>query len=237
MNGIDKNLDATQGPPSFEDLGLTRKEKLKEKGMGQDEFLTLMVTQMKNQDPMKPMENGEFISQMAQFSAARGMREIKESFTSLAEALQSSQALQASSMVGRDVLIPGSQAKLTEGGELKGTVELKHNVPELEISILDSSGQLMKKMRLGRQQAGQVQFSWDGTVDKGQDNPDAPKTIAAPGNYQIRAHAVIDGKPEPADTLVVDKIESVSLGKGLKSVTLNLGINGSTTLSKIKEIM
>ena len=237
MNGIDKNLDATQGPPSFEELGLTRKEKLKEKGMGQDEFLTLMVTQMKNQDPMKPMENGEFISQMAQFSAARGMREIKQSFTSLAEALQSSQALQASSMVGRDVLIPGNQATLTEAGELKGSIELKNNAPEVEVSILDSAGQLMKKIRLGRQQAGKVQFSWNGDIDKGMTAEGTSIAKADPGQYRIKAHAIYDGKPEPVDTLVVDKIESVSLGKGLKSVTLNLGINGSTTLSKVKEIM
>ena len=237
MNGIDKTLDATQAPPSFEELGLARKEKLKEKNMGQDEFLTLMVTQMKNQDPMKPMENGEFISQMAQFSAAKGMREIKESFTSLAEALQSSQALQASSMVGRDVLIPGNQAKLTEEGVLKGSVELKTNSPELEVSILDSAGQILKKIHLGRQQAGKVDFTWDGEIDKGLNSPDAPRTQAAPGLYQIRAHSLIDGKPDPVDTLVVDKIESVSLGKGLKSVTLNLGINGSSTLSKVKEIM
>ena len=237
MNGIDKTADANLTPPSFDELGLTRKEKLKEKGMGQDEFLTLMVTQMKNQDPMKPMENGEFISQMAQFSSAKGMREIKESFTSLAEALQSSQALQASSMVGRGVLIPGDQAKLTDDSVLKGTVDLKNNAPELEVSILDGAGQMLKKLHLGRQQAGKVQFSWDGEIDKGLNSPDAPKTQAKPGLYQIRAHAIVDGKPEPVDTLVVDKIESVSLGKGIKSVTLNLGINGSTTLSKVKEIM
>ena len=205
--------------------------------MGQDEFLALMVAQMKNQDPMKPMENGEFISQMAQFSSAKGMREIKESFTSLAEALQSSQALQASSMVGKGVLIPGDQARLTEDGVLKGSVDLKSNAPELEVSILDGAGQMLKKLHLGRQQAGKVEFNWDGVIDKGLNSPDAPTTQAAPGLYKIRAHAIVDGKPEPVDTLVVDKIESVSLGKGLKSVTLNLGINGSTTLSKVKEIM
>lgn len=237
MNGIDKNLDATQAPPSFEDLGLARKEKLKDKNLGQDEFLSLMVAQMSNQDPMKPMENGEFISQMAQFSAAKGMKEIKDSFTSLAEALQSSQALQASSMVGRTVMVPGDVASLPEGGSLEGSVELKHGAPELVVSVMDSAGQLLKKIHLGRQQPGQVDFSWNGEIDRGIDDPDAATQQASPGKYTIRADVIFEGKPEAVSTLVKDKVESVSLGKGIKSVTLNLSNSGSSTLSNVKEVM
>jgi len=238
MNGIDKPLDPTLGPPSFDDLGLARpKESLKEKNLGQDEFLSLMIAQMGNQDPMKPMENGEFISQMAQFSAAKGMKEIKDSFTTLAEALQSSQALQASSMVGRSVLIPGDVASLPEEGNLEGTVDLKNGAPELVVSVLDNAGQLLKKINLGRQAPGQVDFKWDGEIDRGVDSPDAAKQQAEPGKYKIRAEVIFEGKPEAVDTLVMDKVESVSLGKGIKSVTLNLSNSGSVTLSKVKEIM
>lgn len=237
MNGIDKSLDSTQGLPTFEELGLTRKEEIKDKNLGQDEFLSLMVAQMSNQDPMKPMENGEFISQMAQFSAAKGMKEIKDSFTSLAEALQSSQALQASSMVGRTVLVPGDVANLPEEGNLEGSIDLKNGAPELVVSVLDEAGQLLKKINLGRQQAGQVDFSWDGEIDRGVNDPDAATQQAEPGKYKIKAEVVFDGKPEAVDTLVKDKVESVSLGKGIKSVTLNLMNAGSATLSKVKEVM
>ena len=237
MNGIDKTLDPTLAPPSFEDLGLARKEKLKEKGLGQDEFLSLMIAQMSNQDPMKPMENGEFISQMAQFSSAKGMKEIKDSFTSLAEALQSSQALQASSMVGRSVLIPGDVSTLPEDGELKGTIDLKSMAQELDVSIMDESGQLLKKIHLGRQAAGKINFTWDGEIDRGISDPDAVKEQAEPGRYKIRAESIFEGKPEAVNTLVRDKVESVSLGKGIKSVTLNLSNSGSATLSDVKEVM
>lgn len=237
MKAIDKSMDPTLAPPSFDELGLTRKEKTKEKNLGQDEFLSLMIAQMSNQDPMKPMENGEFISQMAQFSAAKGMREIKESFTSLAEALQSSQALQASSMVGRSVLIPGDTANLPEDGELKGILDLKNPSPELVISITDSAGQLLKKINMGRQPAGRVEFAWDGEIDRGVNDPDAATQQATPGKYTVKAESIFEGKPESVQTLVRDKVESVSLGKGIKSVTLNLSNSGSTTLSEVKEVM
>lgn len=237
MTGIDKSLGSTLAPPSFEELGLARKEELKDKNLGQDEFLSLMIAQMGNQDPMKPMENGEFISQMAQFSAAKGMKEIKDSFTSLAEALQSSQALQASSMVGRTVLVPGNEASLPEGGNLEGSVDLKTGAPELVVSVMDSAGQLLKKIHLGRQQPGQIDFSWNGEINRGVDSPDAAIQQAEPGKYKIRAEVIFEGKPEAVDTLVKDKVESVSLGKGIKSVTLNLSNSGSATLSQIKEVM
>ena len=238
MSGIDKTLDAKLSTPSFESLGLTRpKEEVKKKALGQDDFLSLMIAQMGNQDPMKPMENGEFISQMAQFSAAKGMKEIKDSFTSLAEALQSSQALQASSMVGRSVLIPGNVAVLPEDGKLVGKVDLQTGAPELQVSVLDDKGQLLKKISLGRQQPGQIDFSWDGVIDHGVGTPDAATQQAEPGKYKIRAEVIYDGKPTPVDTLVRDKVESVSLGKGIKSVTLNLSNSGSTTLAKVKEVM
>ncbi|MDH5181236.1 MAG: flagellar hook assembly protein FlgD [Gammaproteobacteria bacterium] len=246
MNTIDKSLNPAANQPggvksseaTYEELGLARpKEGLKEKNLGQDEFLSLMVAQMSNQDPMKPMENGEFISQMAQFSAAKGMKEIKDSFTSLAEALQSSQALQASSMVGRTVLVPGNTAVLPEGGELKGKVDLKTGAPELVVSVLDDAGQVLKKINLGRQAPGMVNFSWNGEIDRGVNDPDAAKQQATAGKYRIRAEVIVDGKPEPVGTMVLDKVESVSLGKGVKSVTLNLGNSGSTTLSNVKEVM
>ena len=240
MSGVDKTMNpaAAQDTPTFESLGLSRpKEGLKDKNLGQDEFLSLMVAQMSNQDPMKPMENGEFISQMAQFSAAKGMKEIKDSFATLAEALQSSQALQASSMVGRQVMVEGGVAALPEDGELTASVELKRTAPELAISIMDDAGQLLKRMSLGRQEAGKVSFKWDGEVDRGSSVEGSQTEKASPGRYKIKAEVIVDGKPEVVSTFVFDKVESVSLGKGAQGVTLNLVDSGKTTLSNVKEVM
>ena len=140
-------------------------------------------------------------------------------------------------MVGRTVLVPGNVATLPEEGKLEGSVDLKNGALELVVSITDQAGQLLKKIPLGRQPPGTIDFSWDGEIDRGTNSPDAATQQAVPGKYKIRAEVIVDGKPEPVDTLVRDKVESVSLGKGIKSITLNLSNSGSVTLPKVKEVM
>ena len=114
MNGIDKSLDPASAPPSFEELGLTRKEGIKEKNLGQDEFLSLMIAQMSNQDPMKPMENGEFISQMAQFNSLNELMSLNKTM----DGLMSAQLVtQGSAMIGKTIT-----ANLSTGETVKGIV-------------------------------------------------------------------------------------------------------------------
>jgi len=150
MNEIDK-ANAT----SFESLGLKTADKpLRQQHLGQEDFMKLMTTQLNHQDPFKPMENGEFLTQMAQFSAVTGLKDIKDEFKDLSAALQSSQALQASSMVGRRVLVPGNETELPEQGPLKGAVELPASTSNLSIKITDARGELVKTLDLGRQATG-----------------------------------------------------------------------------------
>lgn len=101
---------------------------------------------------------------MAQFSTVSGLKEIKESFNSLANSLQSSQALQASSMVGRKVLVPGSVSAFSEGSPMKGAVELDKNVSDLKVGIMDNKGALVKEINLGNKPAGVAHFNWDGML-------------------------------------------------------------------------
>ncbi len=111
---------------AIQELGLGRStETNKDRNkLGQAEFLELMVAQLKNQDPFKPLENGDFIAQMAQFSAVSGMDKLQSSFDTLAGSLQSNQALQASTLVGRSVLVPASQAPLSPQGNIRGVLDL-----------------------------------------------------------------------------------------------------------------
>ena len=89
----------------------------KDKSLGQDEFLELMMTQLQNQDPLNPAESGEFLSQIAQFGTVNGITELQQSFSTLASSLQSNQALQASTMVGRSVLVENNILQLGATGE------------------------------------------------------------------------------------------------------------------------
>ncbi len=225
---------------SFESLGLTRtqKKQTQEKPhLGQEEFMKLMLTQMNNQDPFKPMEDGEFLTQMAQFSAVSGLKDIKESFASLSDSLKSSHALQASSMVGRKVLIPGDIATLSPQGEITGAVDLPMSSSNMKIHILDAQGQEVKTLDMGSQAQGLVNFKWDGMKqsinEEGELEDDGR---AAAGNYTIKAEIVADGKQQAVKTMVVDSVESVSLGANAQGMTLNLANGGATTMSSVKQI-
>ncbi len=225
---------------SFESLGLTKTKKQQAKDkphLGQEQFMKLMLTQMKNQDPFKPMADGEFLTQMAQFSAVSGLKDIKESFASLSDSLKSSYALQASSMVGRKVLIPGNIAKLSPEGEINGAVKLPVSSSNLKIHILDAKGQEVKTLDMGSHSKGLVHFKWDGekqSLNKEGELENAGR--AAAGNYTIKAEIIADGKQQSVKTMVVDSVESVSLGANAQGMTLNLANGGAKAMSSVKQI-
>lgn len=213
----------------YESAGLaTSSSATTQKAGGKDEFLQLMIAQMKNQDPMKPMESGEFLSQLAQFESATGIRELKDSFTGLSDTLQSNQALQASGMVGRTVLVPSNVASLTTAG-LHSMIDLTERVDELKVSVYDSSGQLVSSAAMGPQSKGMLRFDWDGRSKEGQMLP--------PGNYVVKAESLMGGVSTAASTYSLARVESVSLGQGGRGVTLNLAGGGSSTLSDVKQVM
>jgi flagellar basal-body rod modification protein FlgD len=215
----------------LDSLNLSQKTATKSdnKGIGQDEFLKLMTTQMNNQDPLKPMQSGEFFSQIAQFSSVAGIQDLQKTFSQVASAMQSSQALQASAMVGRAVLIPSSQAELKEGANVQGTVELPSSTTGLALGVFDAAGQLVRQINMGAQASGSIPFNWDGLTDDGK---------AAPaGMYQLKAIAEVDGNPVAADTNIAAKVDSVIMGKLGQEVTLNLGALGRTGISNVKQIL
>jgi len=237
MNSIDK-----AGLPTAESLGLTKTKDAHEgPRLGQEDFMKLMTAQMNNQDPMKPMENGEFITQMAQFSQVSGMNDIKNSFATLAKSLQSNQALQASTLVGRSVLVPGSNVTLPEGGKITAAVDLPQSTNDLRVNILNSSGELVHTLNLGQQKAGTVNVNWNGVITKKvTDATGETKTIteqAPPGNYSLQAGFLVDGKSQAAKVLVSDGVESVSLGKPGEPIVLNLSNSGKMNLSDVKQIL
>ena len=113
-------------PPGLQNLGInqqTQPDKSRN-DLGQDEFFQLMVAQLTNQDPLKPLESNEFLGQVAQFSTVTGVQDMHQAITDLAASFQSNQALQASTMVGRDVLVPGSRTLLGADGTLKAAADL-----------------------------------------------------------------------------------------------------------------
>jgi flagellar basal-body rod modification protein FlgD len=213
----------------FEDLGLQqRQEDKKADTIGQKDFLMLMTTQLRNQDPFKPMENGEFMGQMAQFSTVSGIQELQSAFRDLADSLYSNQALQAAGMVGHEVLVANRHGEYTGEVGLSGAVDLPDAVNNLTISVHDGAGRLVRTMELGRQPAGMASFSWDGYTDAGE--------AAPPGQYEFRAEAANGEAHVAFDVLVAAKVRSVTLPALGAPLTLDLAGIGQMNFSEVRQI-
>lgn len=210
--------------------GVAKQDPKAANDMGREEFMQLMLAQLNHQDPFQPMENGEFLAQIAQFSTVSGINELQSSFDQFATSIQSSRALEASTLVGRSVLIPSFTGQLPDGGAMAGEVMLPASTNRLAVTIQDASGQVIKQLELGTQTAGRVQFSWDGIDEEGNAMP--------AGNYSISAAALMDGEMQGVETLVGAHVESVTLGQAGGEPTLNLGSGmGSIKFSRVYEIM
>lgn len=218
VNGIDA-ISATR----------LEKDKKADKSLGQDAFLELMITQLKNQDPTNPMQNGEFLSQMAQFGTVSGITELQKSFTSLASALQSSQALQASTMVGRDVEVESAKLKLVDGQNAPFAFEIEAPASAVQVTIQDASGATVKSFGLGKHAAGTHDLSWDGL--------DAQGNRLAAGKYTVKVDATIDNEKQAATTLVRATVESVSLPRNGQQPSLNLADYGSLSMDAVRRVM
>lgn len=216
-------------PAELQHLAVKQPEKNEDGGLGQDAFLELMLTQIQHQDPLNPMESGDFLSQMAQFGTVNGITELNSSFASLAGSLQSNQALQASTMVGNTVLIPGNQVSLNADGSASGAIELDTSTSNLVINISDASGQSVRQVDFGTQSSGLTKFSWDGLDNNGNPLP--------AGQYKIEAAAVVNGDAVAQTVLVNARVESVSLSKTGGEPVLNLNGLGSVTINEVREIM
>ncbi|MEM7467159.1 MAG: flagellar hook assembly protein FlgD [Pseudomonadota bacterium] len=197
--------------------------------LGQAEFLELMMTQLQNQDPLNPAESGEFLSQIAQFGTVNGITELQQSFSNLASSLQSSQALQASTMVGRSVLVEHDQFQVNGTGASSVAVDLPQSVADLQVTIRDAAGQLVKQFTFGPQSAGVLDIQWDGIGDQGE--------RVANGVYTVEAEALIDGQNQSLSTLIVAPVESVSLSRDGGDPTLNVANLGSVALGSVRRVL
>lgn len=212
----------------YESAGLATTAPAAKKDSKQDEFLKLMIAQLKNQDPMKPMEDGQFLSQLAQFDSASGIRELQKTFTDLSSSLQSSQALQATSMVGRSVLVASESAHLGAEG-MTMNIELTEPSEQLLVGIYDEKGQVVRQVNLGAQEAGMVGLKWDGLSENG--------TSLPKGEYYIKAQSMNGGENVAVKTYAVARVDSVTIGQAGRGLMLNLAGMGSATLSEVKQIM
>lgn len=195
--------------------------------LGKDAFLQLLVTQMKNQNPLDPQENGEFVAQLAQFSSLEGIQTLNSSVNGILTGIGSSQALQATSLVGRSVIVQSDKAVVDTTASFNGQVVVPQSISDAKVSIKDKDGNVVKTIQLGSQKAGTADFIWDGTNEKGEK--------VAPGTYTFTAETTVDGKAKTLSTLLPARVNSVSFQNG-SEMMLDLAGIGKIGISKVTSI-
>jgi flagellar basal-body rod modification protein FlgD len=195
--------------------------------LGKNEFMELMIAQLKNQNPLEPKGNGQFIADLAQFSSLEEMQNLSSTVDSVVGEFRSTQALQASAMVGKSVMAPANFGILDQSGQMQGMVNVPSSTGGLRVSIENASGEMVRQLDLGQTSAGQQEFTWDGKDGNGNALP--------PGKYYVAAQGSYPGGTEQLQTMMSANVDSVSLGQG-GGITLNLAGMGSLPLSEVQQI-
>ena len=198
--------------------------------LGKDAFLQLLVTQLKNQNPLSPQDNGAFVAQLAQFSSLEGINTLNDSVNAISSNFSSSQALQASSLVGRSIITQTDKALVDTSKSMTGSVAVTSAVGNVSIKITDKDGNVVRTIDMGAQNAGNSDFIWDGKNDAGE--------VAPAGTYTFAATTKNDkGDAVALATSLPATVTSVTLSKTGGEMVLNLaGGMGSVKLSQIQTI-
>lgn len=220
------NIDNT-----YSSLNPAASKQLQEKagsGLNQADFMQLLVAQIENQDPTKPMDPGQFMEQLTQLSTVNGIQDLNTSFNGLADKLSADQSLQAANLVGRDVLIPGGYGVLNDNGAISGTVTLPQSASDVTLKIYNAQGEEVRNLPLGGYAPGGVSFKWDGFYDDG--------STAGAGSYAIIAEAFIDGTQQAVEVALDTRVDSITLNQDGTGTTLNLASGESVPLSFVQQI-
>ena len=195
--------------------------------LGQEDFFKLLTQQLSMQDPTKPVENDQMIAQMTNFTMAEGITGLSEQFKEFASSMTSNQALQASTLVGRQVLIPSDVGYFDGNQSIEGMIATDQTTQNVTIRIENEAGQVVRTLDMGTLPAGQHRYSWDGTNEKGEPLP--------PGDYKIAANGRVGGSSEDLIALTYANVESVSTG-GQRGIVLNLESIGRIDLKDVIQI-
>jgi len=201
--------------------------KNRQEDLGKNEFMQLMIAQLNNQSPLDPQDNGEFISQLAQFSSLEEMQKLTKTVDDAMGHFRSTQALQASAMVGQSVVVANDRAVLGADGTVRGSVDVPAGTSNLTVSIMNPGGDLVRRMDLGPSAGGEVPFAWDGENMNGE--------LMPPGEYKILAEGQFSTGPEQLQTNISANVDSVSLDKR-GGITLNLAGMGAVPIGDVRQI-
>jgi len=201
----------------------------------QSSFLTLLVAQLKNQDPTNPMQNNELTTQLAQISTVSGIEKLNTTLGSVSGQIDNSQSLQAANLIGHGVMIPGTTvlagSTTTDGSTTTSTtpfgVELQQAADKVTATITDSTGAVVRTIDIGELSSGVHTFTWDGSMTDG--------TTAPNGSYKVAISASNGSTQLVAQPLQFGLVQGVI--KSSDGNKLDLGTSGTTTLDEVRQII
>ena len=224
MSTIDSNQSLNA---ILDKLGVNKQEETTTKRrdqLGQADFLKLMTTQLQNQDPFAPMDNADFIAQMAQFSTVTGITDMGETLKGMSDQLQEFRIATASNLLGHSVLVPGNMARPDENGEIHGVVDLPSSASTSNIRFTNAQGEILHQVDMGAQPRGLVGFSW----------LDIPSEILESGDaIRVEAYADTGNGLEAVSPSVFADVLAATTGNGRDGVQLDVRDYGTISAAEV----
>ena len=224
MSTIDSNQSLNA---ILDKLGVNKQEETTTKRrdqLGQADFLKLMTTQLQNQDPFAPMDNADFIAQMAQFSTVTGITDMGETLKGMSDQLQEFRIATASNLLGHSVLVPGNMARPDENGEIHGVVDLPSSASTSNIRFTNAQGEILHQVDMGAQPRGLVGFSW----------LDIPSEILESGDaIRVEAYADTGNGLEAVSPSVFADVLAATTGNGRDGVQLDIRDYGTISAAEV----
>jgi flagellar basal-body rod modification protein FlgD len=224
MSTIDSNQSLNA---ILDKLGVNKQEEATTKRrdqLGQADFLKLMTTQLQNQDPFAPMDNADFIAQMAQFSTVTGITDMGQTLKSMSDQLQEFRIATASNLLGHSVLVPGNLARPDENGEIHGVVDLPSSASMSNIRFTNEQGEILHQVDMGAQPRGLVGFSW----------LDIPSEILEAGDaIRVEAYADTGNGLEAVSPSVFADVLAATTGNGRDGVQLDVRDYGTISAAEV----
>lgn len=221
-NNIDTNVVSYINETSKQSSSVSTAEDLS------SNFMTLFIAQLKNQDPLKPLENADLTSQLAQINMVNGIENLGSSLSSISSQIDAGKQLQAAALIGRGVLVPGDKVLVGEGTATPFGIELTAPADSVTVTLRSSSGEVVRSFDLGAMEAGYETFTWDGLLEDG--------STAADGSYSVVVEATSEGSLVQYTTLNYGLVTGVSGSDS--GVMLDLGGTlGRVNIDDVRQVI
>ncbi len=221
--------NVTSAADSYAALNGTSSSKTAVVGSTEDQenkFLMLLMTQIKNQDPLNPMDNAAVTTQLAQLNTVSGIEKLNATMTQLLSGYNDSQAMQSTEMIGKNVMVAGNKLPLLNS-QGAGGASLEAAADKVTISIKDSGGNVVQTQELGASEAGNLYFGWDGKNSSG--------IAVADGSYIFSIDASMGGQKITVSPLQVGTVSAVTRSNG--GFLLDLGDLGEVAFKDVQQIL